>query len=95
MPAARASAWFRFHAGLEVGSVVDGGSAGEHLIEEVAIVNRTSQHKRFRTFRIESSLDGASLRPIQVFGSVVPNAIAADLLPLPEYAGRATTITDT
>jgi hypothetical protein len=33
---------------------------GEHLIEEVAIVNRQAQAQRFRTFRIESSLDGAA-----------------------------------
>ena len=30
---------------------------GEHLIEEVAIVNRPSQSARFKSFRIQSSLD--------------------------------------
>ena len=51
---------FGFHTGLDVDPWWMVDLLGEHLIEEVAIVNRASQQQRFRSFRIESSLDGAS-----------------------------------
>jgi F5/8 type C domain len=56
---------------------------GEQLIEEVAIVNRPAQRQRFRTFRIETSLDGSA------WTTRFTQAQPADISPDPEWPWRA------